>query len=145
MNEIQENLGSLEKLQTGFDQMREAQLADPMPRLETRRDRLQRLLKGLEVREEDFTQSILTDFGQRSAFEMANYDFTEVEEIKINLVFYGKENRLCNVDAIISRRNYGNTLQNKKRTLYYFQSDKIPNEGSSWTDWKIYMISNISL
>ncbi|MED5342226.1 MAG: coniferyl aldehyde dehydrogenase [SAR324 cluster bacterium] len=76
MNEIQENLGSLEILQPGFDQMREAQLADPMPGLETRRDRLQRLLKGLEEREEAFTQAISKDFGQRSAFETANYDIT---------------------------------------------------------------------
>ena len=76
MNEIQENSGSLEKLRPGFDQMREAQLADPMPGLETRRERLQRLLKGLEEREEAFTQSISTDFGQRSAFETANYDIT---------------------------------------------------------------------
>ena len=76
MNEIQENLGSLEILQPGFDQMREAQLADPMPGLETRRDRLQRLLKGLEEREEAFTQAISADFGQRSAFETANYDIT---------------------------------------------------------------------
>ena len=76
MNEIQENLGSLEILQPGFDQMREAQLADPMPGLETRRDRLQRLLKGLEEREEAFTHAISTDFGQRSAFETANYDIT---------------------------------------------------------------------
>ena len=76
MNEIQENPRSLEILQSGFDQMREAQLADPMPGLETRRDRLQRLLKGLEVREEAFTQAISTDFGQRSAFETANYDIT---------------------------------------------------------------------
>jgi len=76
MNEIQENLGSLEILQPGFDQMREAQLADPMPGLETRRDRLQRLLKGLEEHEEAFTQAISADFGQRSAFETANYDIT---------------------------------------------------------------------
>ena len=76
MNEIQENLGNLEKLQPGFDQMREAQLADPMPGLETRRDRLQRLLKGLEEHEEAFTQAISADFGQRSAFETANYDIT---------------------------------------------------------------------
>ncbi|MDP6381943.1 MAG: coniferyl aldehyde dehydrogenase [SAR324 cluster bacterium] len=76
MNEIQENPGNLEKLQPGFDQMREAQLADPMPGLETRRDRLQRLLKGLEEREEAFTHSISADFGQRSAFETANYDIT---------------------------------------------------------------------
>ncbi len=76
MNEIQENLGNLEKLRPGFDQMREAQLADPMPGLETRRDRLQRLLKGLGEREEAFTQAISTDFGQRSAFETANYDIT---------------------------------------------------------------------
>ena len=74
MNEIQENLGNLEKLRPGFDQMREAQLADPMPGLETRRDRLQRLLKGLEEREEAFIQAISKDFGQRSAFETANYD-----------------------------------------------------------------------
>ena len=76
MNEIQENPGSLEILRPGFDQMREAHLADPMPELETRRDRLQRLLKGLEEREEAFTQAISTDFGQRSAFETANYDIT---------------------------------------------------------------------
>ena len=76
MNEIQENPGNLEKLQPGFDQIREAQLTDPMPGLETRRDRLQRLLKGLEVREEAFTQAISADFGQRSAFETANYDIT---------------------------------------------------------------------
>ena len=76
MNEIQENLGNLEILQPGFDQMREAQLADPMPGLETRRDRLQRLLKGLEEHEEAFTQAISADFGQRSAFETANYDIT---------------------------------------------------------------------
>ena len=66
----------MEILQTEFDQMREAQLADPMPGLETRRDRLQRLLKGLEVREEAFTQAISADFRQRSAFETANYDIT---------------------------------------------------------------------
>ena len=76
MNEIQENPGNLEKLLPGFDQMREAQLADPMPGLETRRERLQRLLKGLEEREEAFTQAISADFGQRSAFETANYDIT---------------------------------------------------------------------
>ena len=76
MNEIQENSGNLEKLKPGFDQMREAQLADPMPGLETRRDRLQRLLKGLEEHEEAFTQAISADFGQRSAFETANYDIT---------------------------------------------------------------------
>ena len=76
MNEIQEKPGNLEKLHPGFDQMREAQLADPMPGLETRRDRLQRLLKGLEEREEAFTRAISTDFGQRSAFETANYDIT---------------------------------------------------------------------
>ena len=76
MNEIQENPGNLEKLRPGFDQLREAQLADPMPGLETRRDRLQRLLKGLEEREEAFTQAISTDFGQRSVFETANYDIT---------------------------------------------------------------------
>ena len=76
MNEIQENPGNLEKLKPGFDQMREAQLADPMPELETRRDRLQRLLKGLEEHEEAFTQAISADFGQRSAFETANYDIT---------------------------------------------------------------------
>ena len=76
MNEIQENPGNLEKLKPRFDQMREAQLADPMPGLETRRDRLQRLLKGLEEREEAFTQAISKDFGQRSAFETANYDIT---------------------------------------------------------------------
>ena len=76
MNEIQENPGNLEKLKPGFDQMREAHLADPMPELETRRDRLQRLLKGLEEREEAFTQAISKDFGQRSAFETANYDIT---------------------------------------------------------------------
>ena len=76
MNEIQENPGSLEILNLGFYQMREAHLADPMPELETRRDRLQRLLKGLEEREEAFTQAISTDFGQRSAFETANYDIT---------------------------------------------------------------------
>ena len=76
MNEIQKNPGSLEKLRPEFDQMREAQLADPMPGLETRRDRLQRLLKGLEEREEAFTRAISEDFGQRSAFETANYDIT---------------------------------------------------------------------
>ena len=76
MNEIQENPGSLEILRPGFDQMREAHLADPMPELETRRDRLQRLLKGLEEREEAFIQAISKDFGQRSAFETTNYDIT---------------------------------------------------------------------
>ena len=76
MNEIQENPWNLEKLKPGFDQMREAQLADPMPGLETRRDRLQRLLKVLEEHEEAFTQAISADFGQRSAFETANYDIT---------------------------------------------------------------------
>ena len=58
MNEIQENPGSLEKLQPGFDQMREAQLADPIPALEIRRDRLHRLLKGLGEREDAFIQAI---------------------------------------------------------------------------------------
>ena len=76
MNEIQKNPGNLEKLKPRFGQMREAQLADPMPGLEIRRDRLQRLLKGLEEHEEAFTQAISADFGQRSAFETANYDIT---------------------------------------------------------------------
>ena len=66
MNEIQENPGSLEKLKPGFDQMREAQLADPMPGLETRRDRLQRLLKGLEEREEAFTQKPIVEVLKKS-------------------------------------------------------------------------------
>ena len=76
MIEIQENPVNLEKLRLGFAQLREAQMADPMPVLETRQDRLQRLLKGLEEREEAFTQAISADFGQRSAFETANYDIT---------------------------------------------------------------------
>ena len=33
----------------------------------------------------------------------------------------------------------------KQRNLYYFQSDKLSDQDNSWTDWKIYMISNIEI
>ena len=79
MGKIKEQLKSQterEALLSQFQLMRSAHLADSMPDLDTRRDRLRRLLTGLEALEDDFTQTISEDFGHRSAFETANYDFT---------------------------------------------------------------------
>ena len=79
MGKIKEQLESQteqEALLSQFQLMRSAHLADSMPDLDTRRNRLRRLLTGLEALEDDFTQTISEDFGHRSAFETANYDFT---------------------------------------------------------------------
>ena len=79
MGKIKKHLESQteqEALLSQFQLMRSAHLSDSMPDLNTRRDRLRRLLTGLEALEDDFIQTISEDFGHRSAFETANYDFT---------------------------------------------------------------------
>ena len=70
---------------------------------------------------------------------------THIEELQITLLFNGKENRLYNADAITKRLDSSGKVIKKQRNLYYFQSDKLSDQDNSWTDWKIYMISNIEL
>ena len=70
---------------------------------------------------------------------------THIEELQITLLFNGKENRLYNADAITKRLDSSHKVIKKKRNLYYFQSDKLSYQDNSWTDWKIYMISNIEI
>ena len=70
---------------------------------------------------------------------------TQIEELQITLLFDGRQNRLYNVDAVTNRLDtYGKVIK-KQRNLYYFQSDKLSDQDDSWTDWKIYMISNIEI
>ena len=70
---------------------------------------------------------------------------THIEELQITLLFNGKENRLYNADAITKRLDSSGKVIKKQRNLYYFQSDKLSNQDNYWTDWKIYMISNIEI
>ena len=70
---------------------------------------------------------------------------THIEELQIILLFDGRENRLYNADAITKRLDSSGKIIKKQRNLYYFQSDKISDQDDSWTDWKIYMISNIEI
>jgi len=70
---------------------------------------------------------------------------THIEELQITLLFDGKENRIYNADAITKRLEPSGKVIKKQRNLYYFQSDKLPDQYNSWTDWKIYMISNIEI
>ena len=68
---------------------------------------------------------------------------THIEELQIILIFDGRENRLYNADAITKRLDSSGKVIKKQRNLYYFQSDKLAGHDDFWTDWKIYMISNI--
>ena len=70
---------------------------------------------------------------------------THIEELQIILLFDGMENRLYNADAITKRLDLSGKVIKKQRNLYYFQSDKLSDQDESWTDWKIYMISNIEI
>ena len=70
---------------------------------------------------------------------------THIEELQITLLFDGRENRLYNADAITKRLDSSGKVIKKQRNLYYFQSDKLSDQDNSWTDWKIYMISNIEI
>ena len=70
---------------------------------------------------------------------------THIEELQITLLFDGRENRIYNADAITKRLDSSGKVIKKQRNLYYFQSDKLSNKDDSWTDWKIYMISNIEI
>ena len=70
---------------------------------------------------------------------------TYIEELQIILLFDGRENRLYNADAITKRLDSSGKVIKKQRNLYYFQSDKLSDQDDSWTDWKIYMISNIEI
>ena len=70
---------------------------------------------------------------------------THIEELQIILLFDGRENRLYNADAITKRLDSSGKVIKKQRNLYYFQSDKLSDQDDSWTDWKIYMISNIEI
>ena len=70
---------------------------------------------------------------------------TQIEELQVILLFDGRENRLYNADAITKRLDSSGKVIKKQRNLYYFQSDKLSDQDDSWTDWKIYMISNIEI
>jgi len=70
---------------------------------------------------------------------------THIEELQIILLFDGRENRIYNADAITKRLDSSGKVIKKQRNLYYFQSDKLSDQDDSWTDWKIYMISNIEI
>ena len=70
---------------------------------------------------------------------------THIEELQITLLFDGRQNRLYNADAITNRLDLSGQVIKKQRNLYYFQSDKLSDQDDSWTDWKIYMISNIEI
>ena len=70
---------------------------------------------------------------------------THIEELQITLLFDGRQNRLYNADAITNRLDLSGQVLKKQRNLYYFQSDKLFDQDDSWTDWKIYMISNIEI
>ena len=70
---------------------------------------------------------------------------TQIEELQITLLFNGMQNRLYNADAITNRLDSSGKVIKKQRNLYYFQSDKLFDNDNSWTDWKIYMISNIEI
>ena len=70
---------------------------------------------------------------------------THIEELQITLLFDGRENRIYNADAITKRLDSSGKVIKKQRNLYYFQSDKLSDQNNSWTDWKIYMISNIEI
>ena len=70
---------------------------------------------------------------------------THIEELQITLLFDGRQNRLYNADAITNRLDPSGQVIKKQRNLYYFQSDKLSDQDDSWTDWKIYMISNIEI
>jgi len=70
---------------------------------------------------------------------------THIEELQITLLFDGRENRIYNADAITKRLDSSGKVIKKQRNLYYFQSDKLSVQDDSWTDWKIYMISNIEI
>ena len=71
--------------------------------------------------------------------------YTQIEELQITLLFDGRQNRLYNADAVTNRLDTSGKVIKKQRNLYYFQSDKLSNQDDSWTDWKIYMISNIEI
>ena len=81
-------------------------------------------------------------FSKWSSSNKAKFVSSKIESMEIFLIFDGKSNKLYNVDAIISRIDNVGTVVNRQRNLYYFQSDKTDE---SWTNWKIYMLSNISL
>ena len=70
---------------------------------------------------------------------------THIEALQITLLFDGKENRLYNADAVTKRVDASGKVLKGQRNLYYFQSDKLLGQDNSWTDWKIYMISNIEI
>lgn len=70
---------------------------------------------------------------------------TKIEELQITLLFDGRENRIYNADVITNRVDSSDKVVKRQRNLYYFQSDKLFDQDDSWTDWKIYMISNIEI
>lgn len=67
-------------------------------------------------------------------------EFSDLDELKS---FF--EKCLYNADAITKRLDSSGKVIKKQRNLYYFQSDKLSDQDNSWTDWKIYMISNIEI
>ena len=87
----------------------------------------------------------LKSFFDKWSNAQSNTYSTYIEELQIILLFDGRENRLYNADAITKRLDSSGKVIKKQRNLYYFQSDKLSDQDDSWTDWKIYMISNIEI
>ena len=70
---------------------------------------------------------------------------TLIEELQITLLFDGVRSSGDNTDAITKRLDSSKVIKKAGSLLYYFQSDKLSNQDNFWTDWKIYMISNIEI
>ena len=87
----------------------------------------------------------LKSFFTKWANKQSTPCYTQIEELQITLLFDGRQNRLYNADAVTNRLDTSGKVIKKQRNLYYFQSDKLSNQDDSWTDWKIYMISNIEI
>ena len=87
----------------------------------------------------------LKSFFTKWANKQSTPCYTQIEELQITLLFDGRQNRLYNADAITNRLDSSGQVIKKQRNLYYFQSDKLSDQDDSWTDWKIYMISNIEI
>ena len=87
----------------------------------------------------------LKSFFTKWANKQSTPCYTQIEELQITLLFDGRQNRLYNADAVTNRLDTSGKVIKKQRNLYYFQSDKLSNQDDSWTDCKIYMISNIEI
>ncbi len=87
----------------------------------------------------------LKSFFNKWAIKQSKSYNTKIKELQTTLLFDGMQNRIYNIDAVTNRLDTSGSLIKKQRNLYYFQSDKLSDQDNSWTDWKIYMISNIEI